>query len=123
MARGPARCNNAFSVSRRFRRYPRCSASSLIHNALVMPSTGATRAAGSGLVKALDSVGAKRAHGATLGLEKVQVSERLADGEAQLVRVELAAEQDRDQLGARLGLDERVGGFGQPGVVMLHECR
>src|SRR5881396_2929533 len=37
---------------------------------------------GSGLVEALDPVAAQRAHRAALGLEEVQVSERLADGEA-----------------------------------------
>ena len=58
-------------------------------------------------MEALDPVGAELAHGAALGLEEVQMGERLADREAQLMGVELAAEQDGNQLGARLGLDER----------------
>jgi hypothetical protein len=51
----------------------------------------------------------------------VQVSERLADGERELVGVELATEEQGEELrgGARLG--EPRGALGQPCVVMIDE--
>src|SRR2546429_6668493 len=73
------------------------------------------------LDEAVDAVVADQAYGAAVLLEEAQVRERLAEREAELMGVELAAEQDGDELGGAPRLDERVDRLGQPRLVVVAE--
>src|SRR3989442_13974677 len=80
-------------------------------------SLGGTLAA----AKTLDPVLAREARDRALRLEQIQMREHLADREAELMDVQLAAEQDRDQLHARARLGNRVVRFAQTRVVMARQ--
>ena len=69
----------------------------------------------------LDPVLARQARDRALGLEQIQMREHLADREAELMDVQLAAEQNRDQLHARARLGKRVDRFAQTRVVMARQ--
>src|SRR5262245_30574585 len=75
----------------------------------------------SGFAEAVDAVRVDDADGAPLVLEEAQVRERLADCEAQLVAVELAAEEHRYQLRGAPRLDERVERLVEPCGVVVAE--
>src|SRR5438128_5688740 len=66
-----------------------------------------------GFAEALDAVGRALARHAAGGLEVAQVRQRFADREAQLMRVELAAEEHGNQRGRGARLAERVERFGE----------
>src|SRR6267142_5292161 len=73
----------------------------------------------SGLAEPVDAVGVDRADRAPLVLEKAQVRERFADGEAQLMAVELAPEEHRHQLRRGPRFDERIERLVEPCGVMV----
>src|SRR5262245_56262924 len=90
--------------------------------AAILASPPAGRAAGgegSGLVEAVNAVAADGAGGVALGLEVVQVGQCLADGEAQLMCVEPAAEEHRDQVGRGARFGEGIDRLGQALVVVM----
>jgi hypothetical protein len=64
----------------------------------------------------VDAVVAGDADGAAVGFELVQVRQRLAEREAELVAVARPTEQRGDDLGGAARLDDRVQGLGQAGV-------
>src|SRR5207244_269563 len=74
-----------------------------------------------GLAEALDAVGRALTRHAAGGLEVVQVRQRLTDREAELVRIELAAEEHRNQRGRGARLAERVERLREALVVMRAE--
>ena len=69
----------------------------------------------------MDAVVADLAHDAAGVLEEAQVGERLAEREAELVGIELAAEQDGDDLGGAPRLDERIHRLAEPRRVVVTE--
>src|SRR5580765_7909113 len=79
------------------------------------------RAIGSGFLKAVDAVAADETGGLPLGLEVVQVRQGLADGEAELMRIELAPEQHGHQVERRAGLGDRVERLREPLIVVMPE--
>src|SRR5262245_64385483 len=69
----------------------------------------------------MDAVFSHEPSGLPLGLEVVQVGERLAEGEAQLMRVELAPKEHGQQIGHRAGLRDGAEGLAEPLLVMVPE--
>src|SRR5438552_13976981 len=87
-----------------------------------MPRSWETRRdAALGLAKALDAVGVEHARDAAVRFEIVEVRERLADRKAQLMRVERAPEEHREQLGGGARVAEGIERLRQARVVMRAE--
>src|SRR5215467_6655423 len=77
------------------------------------------RWAESGFAEAVDAVGVNVLLGVSFGFEIVQVGEGLADGEPELVRVELTPEEHGHELGGGARLRDGAHRFGEAFVVVL----